>query len=453
MRLRFSPSLCAAVSSAAAPAPAARTAACSTTSYSSATATTARGRGSTRCFASSPSPKNAAAALAPAAPLLDQHKSLHKNMRHFLTLKDFSTAQILYLLQRSIELKSLLSTTHHRAAASALVDAFRVPARGTNDPVTYDPALLRGKSLGLLFSKRSTRTRVSAESGWAAFGGHPLFLGRADIQLGDGGESWEDTAVVASSMLDALLARVGPHAEVETLAKYASAPVINALSDRFHPLQALADAVTLYEAFALPRLRPLAGKSNGNSPVWLPTFHPSSSSSTPLKLAWVGDANNIINSLLVSLPRLGIHVAAATPPQYPLARDVLDFAFASTTASSASAPLISHSHAPRDAVRDADVIVTDTWVSMGQESEKARRLAEFAGFQVSEAMARDARARDGWKFMHCLPRKPEEVDDDVFYSVERSLVFQEAENRKYTIMAVFEVLFEDPRKPSGFWDL
>ncbi|KAJ1555905.1 ornithine carbamoyltransferase [Cladochytrium tenue] len=386
------------------------------------------------------------------ASLLAVQRAVCADVRHFLTLRDFSAKQLLYLLQRSLELKAMLSRTRHASAAQSLVASLRPAATTPATPaaLAYDSSLLAGRSLGLLFSKRSTRTRVSAETAWAALGGHPLFLGRNDIQLGDGGESWEDTAVVTSSMLDAILARVGPHSDIQTLAEHSSVPVINALSDSFHPLQALADAMTIYEAFppaaAAP---PPAPASSAKSPLlWLPKL-------APLKLAWVGDANNIINSLLFSLPRLGASLAIATPNGYPVDSAVLATAATLPGPDGAlpSPAAVQVTHDPQVALRDADLIVTDTWISMGQESEKARRLADFAGFQVSEAMARAGGARPGWRFMHCLPRKPEEVDDDVFYNPDRSLVFQEAENRKYTVMAVFEVLFEPKDRPSGFWEL
>ncbi|KAJ3206130.1 ornithine carbamoyltransferase [Entophlyctis luteolus] len=334
--------------------------------------------------------------------------TLPANNRHLLTLKTLSDVDILALVHRSLRFK----------------------ARN----VSPKP-LLAGKTLGLLFTKKSTRTRISGESAWAAFGGHPMFLGAGDIQLGDpakGGESWRDTAQVVGSMVDAVFARLGDHAEIEALARHSAAPVINALTSKFHPMQALADIMTIYEAF-LPADE-LARAVRAEASVDVPPL-PALRNVT---VAWVGDANNIINSLLVSLPRLGVNVALATPAKYPIDADIQEFVVAQAAdAASKKRPYghVSYTTDPSVAVRGANVIVTDTWVSMGQEAEKAERLQTFKGYKVTEAMAREA-APD-WKFMHCLPRKLEEVDDDVFYSP-RSLVFGEAENRKWTAMAVFE---------------
>ncbi|KAJ3290080.1 ornithine carbamoyltransferase [Borealophlyctis nickersoniae] len=276
----------------------------------------------------------------------------------------------------------------------------------------------------MLFSKRSTRTRVSSESGWAYYGGHPMYLGKDDIQLG-GGEALRDTAVVISSMVDAILARVGGHEEIETLAKYSSVPVINALTAKFHPLQALADVMTLYEVYLPDALSSSSPKSNLPLPL-LP----------PLRVAWVGDANNIIHSLLVTLPRIGASLSVATPEGYDCDADVVEFAKEHATGGERGT--IEFTRDPAVAVKGADVIVTDTWISMGQESQKEQKLKDFKGYKVTEAMAKGA--KPDWKFMHCLPRKHEEVDDQVFYNPKRSIVFQEAENRKYTVMAVYEML-------------
>ncbi|KAI8831426.1 Aspartate/ornithine carbamoyltransferase [Chytridium lagenaria] len=282
---------------------------------------------------------------------------------------------------------------------------------------------MAGKTLGVLFTKRSTRTRVSAETSWARLGGHPLFLGKEDIQLGAGGESWRDTSVVVSSMVDALLARVGGHEEIELLAKYSSVPVINALTAKYHPLQILADVMTLYEEYVPKALDHVPTPSSPLPPL------PSG-----LTVAWVGDANNILNSLLVTLPRLGVSIHAATPPKYDIDADVIAYAKANVTNGSH----VLATRSPNEAVKGAHVIVTDTWISMGQEAEKAARLKDFEGYMVTEKMAKEAGANNDWRFLHCLPRKKEEVDDEVFYHPKRSLVFSEAENRKYTVMAVFE---------------
>ncbi|KAI8611396.1 mitochondrial ornithine carbamoyltransferase [Chytriomyces sp. MP71] len=330
--------------------------------------------------------------------------------KHFLTLKTLSPEEILSLVRRSLVFKL--------SKASLPQDA---------------QGVLAGQTLALLFTKKSTRTRISSEAAWAALGGHPMFLGANDIQLGDpkkGGESWRDTSTVVGSMVDAVFARLGEHSDIEELAQYSRAPVINALTAKFHPMQALADIMTLYETFLgqqeIERII-AAGEDLPN----LPNVH----------VAWVGDANNIINSLLVSLPRLGVNVAVATPKGYEIDEDIMEFVEAEASLAEADGRVygsIAYTSDPKVACKGAHVIVTDTWVSMGQEAEKQARLDAFAGFQVTEAMAKAGNADPNWKFMHCLPRKHEEVDDEVFYNDARSVVFAEAENRKWTAMAVFE---------------
>ncbi|KAI8922606.1 mitochondrial ornithine carbamoyltransferase [Entophlyctis helioformis] len=343
-------------------------------------------------------------------------------MRHLVTLRDYTSSEIRGLVKRSLELKHVVKhgVGHPSAAAYATPPSFQ------------------NKTLAMVFSKRSTRTRVSSEVGWAYYGGHALFLGKEDIQLG-AGEPVRDTARVVSSMVDLLLARVGPHSDIEEFARHSAVPVINALSDKFHPLQILADLTTLYEVF-VPDALQRGGMSGGIDQAPLVPL-------SGLRVAWIGDANNILNSMLVSYPRLGIDVSVACPRGYNIAPDVLAHAKTNsrTGAAQQSHPAFDLGRIelfdnPRDAVKDADVIVTDTWVSMGQEGEKATRLKDFNGFQVTEKLAKQGGAKPGWKFMHCLPRKAEEVDDEVFYNEDRSIAFQEAENRKYAVMSVFEFL-------------
>lgn len=215
-----------------------------------------------------------------------------------------------------------------------------------------------------------------------------------------------DTARVLSRFNDGILARVYAHADIEGLCAEASVPVINALSDREHPLQGLADMLTMREAF---------GSLHG------------------LTVAWVGDGNNVCATLLAAAGPMGFHMQVATPAGYEVERATLAAARARAVAAGTRLTVGTD---PLAALAGADVIVTDTWVSMGQEAEKARRQADFRGFQVTERLAKEAGARPGWRFMHCLPRKPDEVDDAVFYSPERSLVWDEAENRMWTVMAV-----------------
>lgn len=287
--------------------------------------------------------------------------------------------------------------------SSALKASLRRGGAGAGGRGGYAP--LRGRSLAMLFQKRSTRTRVSTEAGFAMLGGHPLFLGSEDIQLGKN-ESLRDTARVLSRFNDGILARVYGHADIEGLCAEASVPVINALSDREHPLQGLADMLTMREAFGALR---------------------------GLTVAWVGDGNNVCATLLSAAPAMGFDVQVATPPGYGVAPALLARA---TAAAAAAGTRIAVGADPRAALAGAHVVATDTWVSMGQEAEKAARQAAFAGFQVTERLAADAGAHPEWRFLHCLPRKPDEVDDEVFYSPRRSLVWDEAENRMWTVMAV-----------------
>lgn len=206
-------------------------------------------------------------------------------------------------------------------------------------------------------------------------------------------------------------------------------PVVNALSDKYHPTQILADLMTIHEYYHHK-------KNNVPENVYSAhTQHPRETLKG-LKVAWVGDANNILQEILVAFPKCGISVSAACPPGYVCDQDVIDIAQADAKKTGAS---VVFTTSPEEAIKDCDIIVTDTWVSMGQEEEKKKRLLEFQGYQVTNALATRGGANPDWVFMHCLPRKPEEVDDEVFYS-ERSLVFPEAENRKWTILAIFDAL-------------
>lgn len=316
--------------------------------------------------------------------------------RSLLSLKDLSAGEITALLDSADALK---------AAYSGNKNGF--PESGPPERP------LEGKSMAMIFQKRSTRTRVSTETGFSMLGGHALFLGSEDIQLGTN-ESMTDTARVLSRFNSIILARVFGHEDVEELAKEASVPVINALSDKYHPLQILADLQTLREH--------LGGKTGDLR---------------GLKVAWVGDGNNITHSLMVALPKLGIDLRVATPQGYEPLAEVKGIA---RSAAEEGGAQLDFTHEAGEAVEGADVVVTDTWVSMGQEEEYTRRMRDFDGYQVTKEMMRGA-APD-WKFLHCLPRKPQEVDDDVFYDPDRSLVWDEAENRMWTVMAVAKDLLE-----------
>ncbi|KAJ1721319.1 ornithine carbamoyltransferase [Coemansia erecta] len=322
--------------------------------------------------------------------------------RHMISLSDYSAEQIAALVESAAEFKR------------------KTKVEGQ----TFHPdAPLRGQTVALLFSKRSTRTRVASESSIAYLGGHAMFLGKEDIQLGVN-ESLRDSAQVISSMVDGIFARVGAHSDITTLAEHSTVPVINALCDENHPTQILADLLTIWEVYGerRPEARNMFDVFRG------------------LRVAWVGDANNIVYEMLAAMPKCGFDMRVCTPAKYPIPEGVRAQAKGDAEKAEVSVEYFTD---PLEAVRDADIIVTDTWVSMGQEAEKAQRLRDFQGYQVSREMAEQGGAKKDWTFMHCLPRKPEEVTDEVFYS-DRSVVFQEAENRKWTILAAFAALL--PKK-------
>ncbi|KAM4059944.1 aspartate/ornithine carbamoyltransferase, asp/Orn binding domain-containing protein [Hirsutella rhossiliensis] len=275
---------------------------------------------------------------------------------------------------------------------------------------------LTGQTVAMMFSKRSTRTRVSTEAAVTMLGGHPMFLGKDDIQLGVN-ESLYDTSVVISSMTSCMVARVGPHSDVANLAKHSSVPVINALSDDFHPLQTIADFLTISEAF------PSSGTGLGLN---------------GLKVAWIGDSNNVLFDLATGCVKMGVDIAVASPKGYGIP-DSMRQLITSAAQGVDSPGKLSETTVPEEAIQGADVLVTDTWISMGQESEKKKRLDAFSGYQITSELAKRGGAKDGWKFMHCLPRHAEEVADEVFYSP-RSLVFPEAENRLWAAVSALEGL-------------
>lgn len=294
---------------------------------------------------------------------------------------------------------------------------------------------LTGKSVAMLFSKRSTRTRVSTEAAVALMGGHPMFLGKDDIQLGvckpklsscasawltltQVNESLYDTSKVISSMTSCMVARVGPHSDVAGLAKDSSVPVINALSDDYHPLQIIADFLTIHEAFP-------AYTTSDKADLGL----------KGLKVAWIGDSNNVLFDLAIGCVKMGVDIAVASPAGYGIP-DAMKAVIASAAHGVASPGKLTETTVPEEAIKNADILVTDTWVSMGQEAEAQKRLKAFAGYQITNDLAKRGGANEGWKFMHCLPRHPEEVADEVFYSP-RSLVFPEAENRLWAAVCRF----------------
>ncbi|KAI9813885.1 MAG: ornithine carbamoyltransferase [Phylliscum demangeonii] len=319
--------------------------------------------------------------------------------RHLLSIADLSEAELAMLVSRARYYKNMIKMANF-------------------------PERLRGRlcerSVALMFSKRSTRTRLSSEAAIVMLGGHPIFLGKDDIQLGVN-ESLRDTASVLGSMMAGVVARVDAHGDVVEVAQHSAVPVINALSDRAHPLQTIADCLTMLEA-TVPNT----------------VFDLSTAQSAYLqgvKVAWVGDANNVLFDLILGAKKLGLHVAVATPPGYGIPDHMR-----STIAKGGNWGSLTETHKPEEAVHLADFIVTDTWVSMGQEAERAKRLRDFKDFQVTADLARSGGAHASWKLLHCLPRHAEEVTDEVFYGP-RSLVFHQAENRLWAALAVFEAFF------------
>ncbi|KAI1499802.1 ornithine carbamoyltransferase [Biscogniauxia marginata] len=317
-------------------------------------------------------------------------------VRHLLTIGDLSPAELS---------KLVLSAAAHKNSVK------NGDGHGALKPD------LAGKTVAMIFSKRSTRTRVSTEAAVTLLGGHPMFLGRDDIQLGVN-ESLYDTSKVISSMTSCIVARVGHHREIAELAIPSSVPVINALSNDFHPLQTIADFLTIHEAFVT--------SSTAGSSIVPPG----------LKIAWVGDANNVLFDLAIASLKLGVKISVATPRGYEIPPPMKDFIQSHAKNTETPGELEEH-HVPEEAVKDADIIVTDTWISMGQEGESKKRLKAFEGFQVTNDLASRGGAKPDWKFMHCLPRHPQEVADEVMYS-HRSLVFPEAENRLWAAVAALE---------------
>lgn len=273
-------------------------------------------------------------------------------------------------------------------------------------PDSYRTALA-GKTLGMLFQKPSTRTRVSFEVGIYQLGGMGLFLSGSDLQLGRG-ETIADTARVLSRFVDGIMARVFAHSDIEALAEHATVPVINGLSDFLHPCQALADYQTMREH---------AGRLDG------------------LHLAYIGDGNNVYNSLLVCGMKLGVHVSIGAPKGYQPAPDLVE-RYGGHAVRPGLKTLVTDD--PFEAVRDADFVYTDVWTSMGQEKERERRLKDLAPYQVNAKLM--AAAKPGAKFLHCLPaHRGEEVTDEVADSP-ASVIFDEAENRLHAQKAVLLLL-------------
>jgi ornithine carbamoyltransferase len=301
--------------------------------------------------------------------------------RHFLSLKDWAPEEIEELFGLSGRIKA--------------------------DPAAWRQAL-GGKSLGMIFQKPSTRTRVSFEVGMYQLGGQALFLGADDIQL-HRGETIGDTAQVLSRFVHGIMARVFAHQDVLDLARHGTVPVINGLSDLLHPCQALADYFTLREQRGT-----VAG----------------------LKVAYVGDGNNVCHELMFGAVKLGLQMSVGCPPGYE--PNQLIFKSAAREAQKLGTPVPEVTHDPMEAVALADVVYTDVWTSMGQEAEAQRRRRDFDGYRVTEAMM--AQAAPEAVFMHCLPaHRGEEVDAEVIDGP-RSVVFDEAENRLHVQKAILVTL-------------
>jgi len=293
-------------------------------------------------------------------------------MRHFLTLKDFSSDELKQLIDRAIELKRM-----HKSGE------------------IYEP--LKNKVLGMIFEKSSTRTRVSFESGMLQFGGGTIFLSPNDTQLGRG-EPVEDSARVISSMVDMVMIRTFDHNMIERFADYSSVPVINALTDDYHPCQLLADMQTYTEQ---------RGSIEGKT------------------VTWVGDGNNMCHSYINAADRFGFTLNIATPEGYEPNADIVAQADAE----------INLFNQPQDAAKGADLIVTDVWASMGQEDEQEERLKHFANYQVNHALM--DHAADNALFMHCLPaHRGEEVSAELIEDKNISVVWDEAENRLHAQKAL-----------------
>ncbi|HEY2492048.1 MAG TPA: ornithine carbamoyltransferase [Paenibacillus sp.] len=302
--------------------------------------------------------------------------------RDFIELDDFAPDEIQYLIDLAIEIK-----------------------RKQKNGEVYQPLL--GKTIGLIFEKSSTRTRVSFEVGAFQLGAHALFLSKNDIQLGRG-EIISDTAQVLSRYLDGIMIRTFGHENVIDLARYATVPVINGLSDLAHPCQVLADYQTVYEH---------KGKLKG------------------LKLAYIGDGNNMAHSLMIGGVKLGVDVYVATPKGYEpdpaVVKECLEIA-AQTGAK------IVVTQSAEEAVKDADVIYTDVWASMGFEEEQKVREAAFANYQVNEQLVQGAKS--DYLFLHCLPaHRGEEVSEDVIDG-SHSVIFDQAENRLHAQKALMAAL-------------
>lgn len=302
--------------------------------------------------------------------------------KDLLTLMDLTQEEILYLLDSALELKE----------------------KHKNGEIVSS---LKGKTLGMIFEKSSTRTRVSFEAGMMQLGGNALYLNSKDLQIGRG-ETIADTAKVLSEFIDVIMIRTFEHEKVVELAKHASIPVINGLTDDFHPCQALADLLTIYEH---------------------------KKSFKGLKMAYIGDGNNVAHSLMIACAKVGMDFTLACPEGYEPKEFVVKYAQEVAKETGAT---ITICHDPVAAAKDADALYTDVWTSMGQEEETKKRLAVFAPYQINEELVQYA--KDDYLFLHCLPaHRGEEVTAEVIDGA-RSFVFQQAGNRMHIQKALLQAI-------------
>ncbi|WP_248929458.1 ornithine carbamoyltransferase [Paenibacillus hamazuiensis] len=311
-----------------------------------------------------------------------QDMALELKGRDFLGLVDYTPEEIQYLIDLAIELK-----------------------RKQKAGEVYQP--LKGKTLGMIFEKSSTRTRVSFEVGMYQLGGHALFLSRNDLQIGRGETIW-DTAQTMSRYLDGIMIRTFAHKTIVELARGATIPVINGLTDLSHPCQALADYQTIFEK---------KGRLRG------------------LKFAFIGDGNNMLHSLMMGAAKLGLHFTAATPEGYDPDPEVLQISRDVAGQTGATIQLLRD---PKEAIAEADVVYTDVWASMGFEEEQKEREIAFKNYQVNEQLVKYA--KQDYLFMHCLPaHRGEEVSEGVIDGP-NSIIFDQAENRLHAQKAVMAAI-------------
>ncbi|MFF2483635.1 ornithine carbamoyltransferase [Paenibacillus sp. NPDC058071] len=302
--------------------------------------------------------------------------------RDFLMLVDYTPEEIRYLIELAIELKRKLKAGE-----------------------THD--ILKGKTLGMIFEKSSTRTRVSFETGIYQLGGQGLFLSSNDLQIGRG-EPILDTAQVLSRYLDGIMIRTFAHRTVVELARGSRVPVINGLTDLSHPCQALADYQTILEH---------KGTLEG------------------LKVAYIGDGNNVVHSLMMGAAKLGVNISVATPEGYEPSADMVQ---QSKEHAAETGATIHICRDPKEAIADADIVYSDVWASMGQEEEQKERELAFANYQINEALAKYA--KDDYLFMHCLPaHRGEEVTEGVIDG-KHSIIYDQAENRLHAQKAIMAAI-------------